>query len=63
MGAVVQLTGRKPMAPKSYCRWFDYSRASDEMFEATDRSRALWYVAHPDDKERASLNIITTHAK
>src|SRR5437763_5100697 len=34
---------------KSYSRWFDYSRARDEMFLATDTSWAPWYVVHSDD--------------
>ena len=44
---------------KSYSRWYDYSRARDEMFEATDTAWAPWYVAHTDDKKRGRLNIIT----
>jgi polyphosphate kinase 2 len=48
-----------PMDLKSYSRWYDYSRARDEMFEATDSSWAPWFVAHSDDKRRARLNIIT----
>jgi polyphosphate kinase 2 len=44
---------------KSYSRWFDYSRARDEMFVATDTSWAPWYVVHSDDKRRARLNILT----
>jgi polyphosphate kinase 2 len=44
---------------KSYSRWFDYSRARDEMFLATDTSWAPWYVVHSDDKRRARLNILT----
>ena len=43
---------------KSYSRWFDYSRARDEMFLATDTSWAPWYVVHSDDKRRARLNIL-----
>jgi polyphosphate kinase 2 len=48
-----------PMDLKSYSRWYDYSRARDEMFEATDTAWAPWYVARSDDKRRARLNIIT----
>ena len=48
-----------PMDLKSYSRWYDYSRARNEMFQATDTSWAPWYVAHSDDKKRARLNIIT----
>jgi polyphosphate kinase 2 len=44
---------------KSYSRWFDYSRARDDMFAATDTEVAPWFVAHSDDKRRARLNIIS----
>jgi polyphosphate kinase 2 len=47
-----------PMDLKSYSRWYDYSRARDDMFAATDTPWAPWYVAHSDDKKRARLNII-----
>ena len=47
-----------PMDLKSYSRWFEYSRARDEMFKATDSSWAPWFVARSDDKQRARLNII-----
>jgi len=42
----------------SYGRWYDYSRARDDMFAATDTAFAPWYVAPSDDKRRARLNII-----
>ena len=45
-----------PMDMKSYSRWYDYSRARDEMFEATSRKGAPWYVIRSDDKKRARLN-------
>src|SRR5690242_20112269 len=48
-----------PMDLKSYSRWYDYSRARDEMFHATDTPWAPWYVVHSDDKKRARLNVIT----
>src|SRR2546429_1081109 len=38
---------------KSYSRWYDYSRARDEMFLATDTAWAPWYVVHSDNKRRA----------
>ena len=47
-----------PMDLQSYNRWYDYSRARDAMFEATDTPWAPWYVARSDDKKRARLNII-----
>jgi polyphosphate kinase 2 len=43
---------------KSYSRWYDYSRARDAMFAATDTKWAPWFVARSDDKQRARLNII-----
>jgi polyphosphate kinase 2 len=44
---------------KSYSRWHDYSRARDEMFAATDKGFAPWFVVRSDDKKRARLNMIT----
>ena len=44
---------------KSYSRWYDYSRARDAMFSATDTAWAPWYLAHTDDKKRGRLNIIS----
>ncbi len=44
---------------KSYRRWYDYSRARDAMFAATDTAWAPWYIAHTDDKRRGRLNIIS----
>jgi len=48
-----------PMDIKSYNRWYDYSRARDLMFAATDTKFAPWHVAHTDDKRRGRLNIIS----
>jgi polyphosphate kinase 2 len=39
-------------------KWFEYSRARDRMFEASDTEECPWYVVHSDDKERARLNCI-----
>jgi len=47
-----------PMDLKSYGRWYDYSRARDDMFKATDTPWAPWHVVRSDDKKRARLNII-----
>jgi polyphosphate kinase len=44
---------------KSYSRWYDYSRARDEMFLATDTAWAPWYVVHSDNKKRARLNVLS----
>jgi polyphosphate kinase 2 (PPK2 family) len=48
-----------PMDLESYQRWYDYSRARDEMFRATDTEFAPWYVVKSDDKKRARLNLIS----
>jgi polyphosphate kinase 2 len=45
-----------PMDLKSYSRWYDYSRARDDMFKMTSTTAAPWYVIHSDDKKRARLN-------
>src|SRR5262249_36728633 len=47
-----------PMDLESYRRWYDYSRARDEMFKATDTAWAPWFVVRADDKRRARLNVI-----
>jgi polyphosphate kinase 2 len=47
-----------PMDLKSYSRWYEYSRARDDMFAASDSPHAPWYVVPSDDKRRARLNII-----
>jgi polyphosphate kinase 2 (PPK2 family) len=43
---------------KFYSRWFDYSRARDEMFLTTDTSWAPWYVVRSDNKRPAPLNVL-----
>jgi polyphosphate kinase 2 len=48
-----------PMDLKSYSRWYDYSRARDDMFKASDTEHAPWLVANSNDKRRARLNIIS----
>jgi polyphosphate kinase 2 len=48
-----------PMDLKSYSRWYDYSRARDDMFKATDTAWAPWHVVRSDDKRRARLNVIS----
>ncbi len=47
-----------PMDLKSYSRWYDYSRARDAMFKATDTKDSPWHVAISNDKRWARLNII-----
>jgi polyphosphate kinase 2 len=40
-------------------RWFDYSRARDQMLDATDTKNSPWYIARSDDKKRLRLNCIS----
>src|ERR1700746_2652454 len=40
-------------------KWFEYSRARDAMFKATDTRHAPWLIVRSDDKKRARLNLIT----
>jgi polyphosphate kinase 2 (PPK2 family) len=47
-----------PMDTESYRRWYDYSRARDMMFKATNSKHAPWNVIRSDDKRRARLNCI-----
>ncbi|RDK07657.1 polyphosphate kinase 2 [Cupriavidus lacunae] len=58
------LDGRKTwkltdMDLKSYGRWYDYSRARDAMFAASDTDFAPWNVVRSDCKRRARLNVIS----
>ena len=48
-----------PVDLPSRQRWYDYSRARDMMFEATDTSHAPWHIVRSDDKKRARLNCIS----
>jgi polyphosphate kinase 2 len=47
-----------PMDLESHRRWYDYSRARDAMFEATDTVESPWYVIDAEDQKRARLNCI-----
>src|SRR5687768_12651021 len=42
-----------PMDLPSRARWFEYSRARDQMLKATDTKTAPWYILRSDDKKRA----------
>jgi polyphosphate kinase 2 len=48
-----------PMDLESHRRWYDFSRARDAMFAATDNAFAPWHVVRADDKKRARLNCIS----
>jgi len=47
-----------PMDLESRRKWFEYSRARDIMFKATDTDFARWTIVPSDDKRRARLNCI-----
>jgi polyphosphate kinase 2 len=48
-----------PMDLESHRRWYDFSRARDAMFKATDTRESPWHVVKSDDKFRARLNCIS----
>jgi polyphosphate kinase 2 len=48
-----------PMDIKSYSRWYEYSRARDDMLKATDTEFAPWFILRTDDKKRGRLNGIS----
>ena len=47
-----------PMDLPSRQRWYDYSRARDNMFKHTDTRIAPWHIIRSDDKRTARLNTI-----
>jgi polyphosphate kinase len=44
---------------QSYIRWYEYSRARDIMFKATDTKYAPWHIVRSDDTRRGRLNCIS----
>ena len=44
---------------ESHSRWYEYSKARDEMLTLTDTGYAPWHVVRADDKRKARLNCIT----
>ncbi len=48
-----------PMDLESHRRWYDYSRARDEMFEASDTPESPWFVVDSHDQKRGRLNCIS----
>ncbi len=48
-----------PMDLPSRSKWYDYSKARDQMLAATDVPYAPWYILPSDDKRRARLNCIS----
>ena len=48
-----------PMDVESYRRWWDYTKAYDEMIRATDSPHAPWWIVDSNDKKAARINCIT----
>jgi polyphosphate kinase 2 len=48
-----------PMDLESFRRWYEYSRARDQMLKATDSKDAPWYIVRSNDKKKARLNCIS----
>lgn len=48
-----------PMDLESRRRWYDYSRARDDMLAATDTVHAPWYIVEANNKKQARLNCIS----
>ncbi|ARO31259.1 polyphosphate kinase 2-related protein [Rhizobium sp. NXC14] len=48
-----------PMDVESYQRWWDYTRAYDDMLRMTDSKHAPWWIVPSDDKKRARINCIS----
>jgi polyphosphate kinase 2 len=48
-----------PMDVESWRRWWDYSKAAQDMIDATDIPEAPWYRVQANDKRRARLNCIS----
>ncbi|WP_244514719.1 polyphosphate kinase 2 [Ensifer sp. LCM 4579] len=48
-----------PMDIESYRRWWDYTRAYDEMIRASDTLHAPWWIVASNDKKAARISCIT----
>jgi polyphosphate kinase 2 len=48
-----------PMDVESRRRWYQYSRARDDIFTYTDTRHAPWYIVPSDDKDAARINCIS----
>ena len=59
MEEYVKIWKLSPMDMESYSKWFDYSRARDDMFATTDTPENPWYVVDSNDQRRGRLNCIS----
>lgn len=48
-----------PMDLESYHRWYDYSRARDDMITQTDTAWAPWFIVDANHKKSARLNVLS----
>lgn len=48
-----------PIDPQSRRRWYQYSKARDEMFRRTDTDFAPWTIVPSNDQRQARLNCIS----
>jgi len=48
-----------PMDVESFQKWYEYSRARDDMLAATDHDYSPWYIVDSNHKRRARLNLIS----
>jgi len=48
-----------PMDLEARAKWVEYSKAKDDMFNATDIEQSPWYVVSSDDKRSAHINCIS----
>lgn len=55
----VKIWKLSPMDVEAQARWYDYSRARDAMFEATDTDDCPWYVVDFNDQRRGRLNCVS----
>jgi polyphosphate kinase len=52
-----------PMDLESYRRWWDYSRAYDDMLRISDSQHAPWWIVPSNDKKGARINCISHFLK
>jgi len=55
----VKIWKLSPMDLESHRRWYEFSRARDAMFAATDTPDNPWYVVDSNDQRRMRLNCIS----
>ena len=48
---------------KSYSHWYDYSRARDAMFAATDTPAIPWHVVDSNDETPGALELYRSPAQ